>query len=97
VVHPSPDENDLLDSVDEVAPSCQIPCPRRHPREACSGRLVRQEAQRQAVVELSWLIVLAAKSPISAAASSGIIRPRLAVVSEMMITAVSGARTTPLK
>jgi hypothetical protein len=56
---------------------------RRHPREACGGRLIlRQEAQRQAVVELSWLIVLAAKSPISAAASSGIIRPRLAVVSK---------------
>jgi delta 1-pyrroline-5-carboxylate dehydrogenase len=30
----------------------------------------------------AWLIVLAAKSPISAAASSGIIRPRLAVVSK---------------
>jgi hypothetical protein len=58
---------------------------------------LRQEAQRQAVVELSWLIVLAAKSPIKArrraAASSG---PGWRSSLEMMISAVSGA-TTPLK
>ena len=41
--------------------------------------------------------IVLATSAISAVKNSGRIMPRLAVVSVMMMTAVSGARTTPTK
>lgn len=62
---------------------------------ACSGDGEKPAARPW--YSLSREISAAVPSAISAAASNGSINPRLPVVSDMMMTDVNGARTTPVK